>query len=73
MMDIYINVENSLISFQQLENSKHTVIDITESWSLRLFGMMQSSWPIDTVAVFALGEEGSSGYLTIKVPIEPVV
>ena len=73
MMDIYVNVENSLISFQQLEDSQHTVVDVAESWGLRLFGMMQSSWPIDAVAVLALGEEGGSGYVVVGVPIEPVV
>jgi hypothetical protein len=31
MMDIYVNVEHSLKSFEQLQNSENAVVNIAES------------------------------------------
>jgi len=54
MMNININVQNSLKSLQQLENSQHTIVYIAKTRCFGLFCVMQTSRPVDSVLVLAL-------------------
>ena len=44
---IDIDVEHSCVLFQQLQDSKHTVIDIAKSTGFTLFSMMETTRPIN--------------------------
>lgn len=54
MMDINIDIQDSLKSFEKFQNSENTVINIAKSWGLRLFGMMETARPIEGVFGFSL-------------------
>ena len=47
MMDINIQVQDSLVIFEQLQNCKHNVVGVAETTRLTLLSMMESSTPID--------------------------
>ena len=47
MMDINVNVKNTIVFFEKLQNRQNAVIHITKARRLRLFGMVKPSRPID--------------------------
>ena len=48
MMNIDINVKNSLVMFEQLQNGQNNIIHVTKTRGFRLFSVMQPTSPIDT-------------------------
>lgn len=62
MMDINIDIQYSLISLEQFQNSQDTVIDIAEPRGLRLFGMMQPTGPIKGIFGLALSQDRRTGH-----------
>jgi hypothetical protein len=61
VVDIDIDIEHSLESFQELEDSQHAIVDIAEPGGLGLFGVVESPGPVDSVLVFAIAEQGCAG------------
>ena len=47
MMHIDVNIEYSVMVFQEFQDSKDYIIDVAEATSLHLFGMMEASRPIN--------------------------
>jgi hypothetical protein len=54
MMDVDVNVEYTLERLQQFKNRKHTIVNVAESASLALFGMVQPATPVDSNVVLFL-------------------
>ena len=46
VVDVDINVEHSLVRFEELQNAKHAVVDVTEAASLTLLSVMKTTRPI---------------------------
>ena len=46
MVDVYIDVEDSLVVLEQLEDGQHDVIDVAEATGLVLFGVVQATGPV---------------------------
>jgi hypothetical protein len=47
MMHVDVNIEYSVMVFQELQDSEDYIIDIAEATCLHLFGMMEASRPIN--------------------------
>ena len=47
MMNINIDIEDTSVIFQQLQNGKNDVICVTETAGLALLCMMKASSPVD--------------------------
>jgi hypothetical protein len=47
MMHININIEDSIVVFQKLKYSQDDIVHIAEATRLHLFGMMQTTSPIN--------------------------
>ena len=47
VVNIDVNVEDSWVVLQQLENSQHYVVGVTEPTCLALFCMVHASAPVD--------------------------
>jgi hypothetical protein len=62
MMNVDIDVKDSLVCFKQLQNGQYAIVDITKSWCFWLLGVMQSSRPVDSISEFALPQKSSSGW-----------
>ncbi len=48
VVDVDVNVKDSRMMKEQLKNSEYNVVDVAESRSFSLFGMMQPSRPVDS-------------------------
>ena len=46
MVDVYIDVEDSLVVFEQLEDGQHNVIDVAEATGLVLLCVVQATGPV---------------------------
>lgn len=54
-MNVDVNVQYTRVMFKKLKNAENNIIDVTESRSLKFFGVMQSSGPVDrNIAVFVV-------------------
>ena len=47
VMNVNIDVQDTLMIFQQFQDGQDNVVDVTETWSFGFFGVMESSSPID--------------------------
>jgi len=47
VMHVNVNIENSLVVLQQLQNCKNNVVHIAEALCLLLLGVVQPSCPVD--------------------------
>jgi hypothetical protein len=47
MMNVDIDIEYSVMIFQELQDGEDNIIDIAEATCLHLFGMMEASRPIN--------------------------
>ena len=46
-MTVDVNVQDTRISAQEVDNAEDDVVDVAESRSFPLFGMVQSSCPVN--------------------------
>lgn len=69
MVNINVNIQNSPVNFEKLEDTKNNVVDVTESRGFGLLGVVEAAGPIDgdvsvTAVEFDGGADGpSSGSL----------
>lgn len=66
MVNIYIDIEHTLVEFKEFENSKNDVVDVAEAGGLGLLGVVEAAGPVDgDVSVGAVeldsGANGSAG------------
>jgi hypothetical protein len=54
MVDIDVDVEYSLVGFQQFQNGQHTIVDVAEAACLALFGVMEPARPVNGDVTVAL-------------------
>ena len=47
VMDVYVDVNDTLVIFKKFENGDDDIIDVAETRRLGLFGVMKSSGPVD--------------------------
>jgi len=47
MVDVNIDVQNTLVLLEQFQNGQNAIIDVAKPTSFCLFGMMQPSCPIN--------------------------
>jgi hypothetical protein len=47
MMTVDVDVQNTRISAQEFDNAEDDIVDVAEPGGFPLFGMMQSSCPVD--------------------------
>lgn len=75
VMNIDIDVQNSLICFKQLKDGQYTIIDVTESRGFWLFGMMEPARPVESILGLALSQNRGTWNracsITNTVVIEP--
>ena len=56
MVDVDVDVEDARMNFEQLQYGDVDVVDVAEAGRLELFGMMQSTRPVDgNVALLFVG------------------
>jgi len=59
MVDIDINIQNSLVVLEELEYGEHDVVDVAEAGRLALFGVMQAPRPVDGDVVAVVELDGA--------------
>jgi hypothetical protein len=73
MMAVDINVENSLVVFQEFYDREDAVVDIAEPRGLLLLGMMQATRPIYPDFSATLGDKRCTSDATTSVNLAVVV
>lgn len=73
MMAVDVDVEDSLVVFQEFDDREHAVVDIAEPGGLLLLGMMQATRPIDTNVSATLGDKRGTSDATTCVNLAVVV
>jgi hypothetical protein len=61
VVDIDVDIEHSLVGFEQFEDGEDAVVDVAEPRGLGLLGVMEAARPVDSVGELAFAEEGGSG------------
>lgn len=59
MMTVDVNIQDTRISAQKFDNAEDDIVDVAEPRSFPLFGMVQSSCPVD-------GDVGCSGCYSLS-------
>jgi hypothetical protein len=73
MMAVDVDVENSLVVFQEFYYGKDAVVDIAEPRGLLLLGMMQATRPIYPNFSAPLGDKRRTSDATTRVNLAVVV
>ena len=60
VVNIDIEVKDSRVDLQKLEDTEYDVIDVAKTTGLWFFGMMETSWPVDDNISLACKYEVSS-------------
>ncbi len=62
VVNVYIDVDDALMIFQEFEYGDDDVVDVAEAGRLRLFGVMQAAGPVDGDVRLLLVEFHSPGH-----------
>jgi len=77
MMNVYVNVENTLVLLQQLKDTKNDVVQVTKATCFTFFGMVHPTSPVHNNVGFGFVESASAtntscyiGLAVLKYPVK---